>query len=312
MNPYQVLGARPDADVETLRALYRQLVRLHHPDRAPDEAARQKANQRMIELNHAWHIVGDPQRRAAHDARARWEQVRATRGKLQYQPSASAATPQAAAATAATATTAATDQARERELRNLREVELLEQQLHRRRRPPVRAGKEQAVRELNELLQLRIRDKVEGRGRRRPSARRQMIEAARLFWEEDRPSEALALCHGVLRADSRNVAVRELLGDFYLQLGRGDRALPLWEQALVFQPDNAALRRKLRALRPHEARSYAPQPRMPRRDSDFDRQLQIQRAAQIKPSSPSLWSRLRARLGARLRARARGQSYSER
>ena len=308
MNPYQVLGARPDADVETLRALYRQLVRAHHPDRAPDEAARQVAHQRMADLNWAWHILGDPQRRAAHDARARVGNRCAPRaancntsprntGLPPPKPS-SQTSPRTKPPAKPPVMRARERAMRERELRELREIELLEQQLRRRRRPPTRADNEEKVRELNALLQLRLRDKVEGRHRRRPSTRRQMIEAARLFWEEDRPTQALALCHDVLRADSRNVAAREMLGDFYLQLGRGDRALPLWEQALVFQPDNASIRRKLRALRPHQARPYAPQPRLPRPGSDFDqqRQLQIQRAAHIKTAVPSLWNRLRALL----------------
>ena len=281
MNPYEVLGAPADADMETLRALYRQLVRLHHPDRALDEAARRLANERMTAINHAWHIVNDPQRRAAYDASERWKRMDDAHSELRHQPPAPAAA-----------------SAKESE-RQQRESELLEQRL---RRPMRRSSRrERKERELNALLQARLREKVSGQkgGSRAKtkkggaSARLQLLEATRLFWEQDRPAEAIALCNRVLRVDNRNVPARELLGDFYLRLGRGDRALSLWEQALVLAPDNAAIRRKLRALRPHDARSYKPQPRIPGRSQTLNEQL----ATRISvPSTLSFWNRARLRL----------------
>jgi len=62
-DPYQVLGVAPDADPDAVSAAYRALARLHHPDvsRVPD------AERRMAEINAAWSILRDPQRRAAYD-----------------------------------------------------------------------------------------------------------------------------------------------------------------------------------------------------------------------------------------------------
>lgn len=285
MDPYQVLGASPDADVETLRAHYRRMVREHHPDLAQGEAARARATALMVEINSAWHLVSDPQRRAAHDARAsaraRWEQMDEARRNIQSAPVANLAQDEAKPAWM-----------RERELRELRERERQEMQQRAARQHVLRAERQQSVRELNEVLQARLQENAGGKRKLTPNARRQLREALRLFREEDRPGEAIALCQQVLRVDNRNVSARELLGDFYLQLGRADRALPLWEQALMLQPENSAVKRKLAALNPHDARSYKPQPRIPRRGSDFDA-----RAAQLLPRPRrSLWRLLRARL----------------
>lgn len=65
---YAVLGIEPDADQETIKLQYRQLVREHHPDIAPDKAA---ANIRMAEILEAWRILSDPEKRSRYDAERR-------------------------------------------------------------------------------------------------------------------------------------------------------------------------------------------------------------------------------------------------
>ena len=57
---YAVLGVDPRADTDTIRRAYRELARRHHPDFGGD--ARQ-----MATINDAWHVLGDPTRRASHD-----------------------------------------------------------------------------------------------------------------------------------------------------------------------------------------------------------------------------------------------------
>lgn len=62
---YRVLQVDPSADGATLRAAYRRLARQHHPDVTSDvETAR-----RMAEINQAWEVLRDRDRRAAYDAR---------------------------------------------------------------------------------------------------------------------------------------------------------------------------------------------------------------------------------------------------
>ena len=59
---YAVLGVDRDADERSIRDAYRRLARVHHPDAGGEQ-------DRMMILNKAWHVLGDPQRRAAYDAK---------------------------------------------------------------------------------------------------------------------------------------------------------------------------------------------------------------------------------------------------
>ncbi len=66
-DPYKVLQVDPEADPEVVQAAYRRLAQKFHPDRA----AGPEAAVRMTEINRAWEVIGDPARRAAHDAERR-------------------------------------------------------------------------------------------------------------------------------------------------------------------------------------------------------------------------------------------------
>ena len=316
MNPYHVLEVPSGASLAEIRVSYRRLVRLHHPDCAPDAATRSAASERMVKINWAWHILGDDARRAAFDARLRLEQIEAARRQqaaLRAQARGQAARGQQAHLADVLKAQAARRQQQNRETQQeatpaptpeQRELErqFLQWQASERARQE-RLARAQA--EMRPLLKRRTREdkKRETLARARlrrmrhedkkrsaaPSARRQLAEAARLFAQEARASEAIAICHDVLRVDARNVPARELLGDFYLQLGRQDRALPLWEQALALQPDNSSVRRKLNSLRPHQSKPYHPHPRIPRATPGRTRFAPAQNAAPV-----GFWGRLRA------------------
>lgn len=60
---YAVLGAKPDATQEQLRAAYRRLVRKYHPDISKEADAEEKTK----EVNEAWEALKDPERRKAYD-----------------------------------------------------------------------------------------------------------------------------------------------------------------------------------------------------------------------------------------------------
>ncbi len=64
LDHYAVLGVHPDADQAAVRAAYLAVMRATHPDRRPgdDDAA-----ERARLANAAWHVLGDPIRRAAYN-----------------------------------------------------------------------------------------------------------------------------------------------------------------------------------------------------------------------------------------------------
>ena len=58
---YETLQVHRRAEPEVIRAAYRILARKYHPDHGGDP-------RRMIAINDAWDVLGDPERRAAYDA----------------------------------------------------------------------------------------------------------------------------------------------------------------------------------------------------------------------------------------------------
>ena len=66
-DPYEVLGVSPAASRDDIRKAYRQLARALHPDLHPEDPA---AEARFKEVAAAWDVLGDAERRAAHDRRA--------------------------------------------------------------------------------------------------------------------------------------------------------------------------------------------------------------------------------------------------
>jgi curved DNA-binding protein len=61
---YQTLGVKKDASEADIKKAYRKLVRAHHPDlsKAKD------ADLRTKEINEAYAVLGDPEKRAAYDS----------------------------------------------------------------------------------------------------------------------------------------------------------------------------------------------------------------------------------------------------
>ncbi len=59
-DPYRVLGVPPAATAAEIKAAYRALVKQHHPDAGGDART-------ILELNAAWEVLGDVERRRSHD-----------------------------------------------------------------------------------------------------------------------------------------------------------------------------------------------------------------------------------------------------
>ena len=62
---YERLGVAPHASHDEIRRAYRAQAQRHHPDANPTAGAGARAT--MAEINAAWEILGDPERRRAYD-----------------------------------------------------------------------------------------------------------------------------------------------------------------------------------------------------------------------------------------------------
>jgi hypothetical protein len=62
---YQLLGVGSNASRDEIRRAYRGLAQRHHPDANP--GAPDEARAVMADLNRAWEVLGDPERRRAYD-----------------------------------------------------------------------------------------------------------------------------------------------------------------------------------------------------------------------------------------------------
>jgi molecular chaperone DnaJ len=63
-DPYAVLGVDRKASADEIKKAYRKLARQYHPDRNPDDAS---AEERFKEIQSAYDIVGDPDKRKQFD-----------------------------------------------------------------------------------------------------------------------------------------------------------------------------------------------------------------------------------------------------
>jgi|SRR5580658_5350423 curved DNA-binding protein CbpA len=60
-NPYETLGIDPTADSADIKSAYRRKAKSNHPDKGGDP-------EKFAEVNQAWMILRDPDRRAKYDA----------------------------------------------------------------------------------------------------------------------------------------------------------------------------------------------------------------------------------------------------
>ncbi|MEA2480201.1 MAG: molecular chaperone DnaJ, partial [Thermoleophilaceae bacterium] len=63
-DPYKILGVEKKASPDDIKKAYRKLARQYHPDRNPGDAA---AEEKFKEIQAAYDVVGDPEKRKQYD-----------------------------------------------------------------------------------------------------------------------------------------------------------------------------------------------------------------------------------------------------
>lgn len=63
---YDILGISRDASASQIKKAYRKLAREHHPDAVAEEDKKQ-AEKRFKEINEAYQVLGDPEKRKMYD-----------------------------------------------------------------------------------------------------------------------------------------------------------------------------------------------------------------------------------------------------
>ena len=84
---YEVLGVAPTATPDEIRAAYRRLARLYHPDLNAGDGA--EAEARMQAINEAYNTLSDPQLRHQHDLAIIRERQNGHTGQNRRRPGAS-------------------------------------------------------------------------------------------------------------------------------------------------------------------------------------------------------------------------------
>jgi len=69
---YIILGVLPDAEDVVIRAAYKALVQRYHPDRFKGDPT--EAHRKTTELNEAYEILSNPQKRAQYDTQRQTSQ----------------------------------------------------------------------------------------------------------------------------------------------------------------------------------------------------------------------------------------------
>jgi curved DNA-binding protein CbpA len=215
---YAILGVSSTSTPEDIKKRYRELARRYHPDLNPDPAAPRK----IIEINEAYRVLGDPDLRSEYDATiilSRAQTHRAAAPAASAQPPGPSAAPPGGSYSGRASyngfgRTAPDD-------RPAYYDPIFEPPPRRRRTPPPEPIERQVER---------------------------LASDAQMAFVNRRYTQAEELCLSALRLNHRNAIVHELLGDIYSRLGDSERAQTAFSFAVQFDPHNQTAPMKLERI----------------------------------------------------------------
>ena len=76
LNPYLALGVPKDATAADIKSAYRKLVLKCHPDKVSDESLKAEKQKEFHNIQEAYELIGEDEKRQKYDAQARLEELR--------------------------------------------------------------------------------------------------------------------------------------------------------------------------------------------------------------------------------------------
>jgi curved DNA-binding protein CbpA len=219
---YAVLGLKPGATVDEVKKRYRELARRYHPDINPSPDAAQK----IKAVNEAYHILGDPDRRATYDAERFLSERSAPPAPTK--PASTPATPPRNAPPQSRPTPGKMD------FNGFGRTPPPSATNQRRTAPP-QPSRPAAEKEPSKSTS--AFGTVE-----------RLVAEAQLAFINRRYKEAEDLCGQALMIDRRCAVAHEIIGDIYAKRGQTERASVAYTYAIQLNPRNMSVQAKLERL----------------------------------------------------------------
>lgn len=248
-NYYEVLGLPPTAKTDEIKKKYRELARKFHPDLVQDKALGQKV---FAQVNAAYRVLGDPERRAMYDATLEAPNNNQASGPGRSVSQNYTVMPggQGGTNNASAESRASTAQANSQPQSNYGQQSNLGQQPNYGQAARGNAGQSEFYRpqQMGATADHEL----------------QLSEADAALLSGD-PQKAQAICQTVLRTNPQNSRAYGILGDAYLQAKMYDNAEKSYQQSLNIAPSSIIQGKlsQVRSLKANLSRPAEPAPAPP-------------------------------------------------